>query len=168
MKKESSKKEEKDSEEMDYKKKFPDYKPKISMDTIYDYNKTPKEVIELLEKIGKPSLEKLEKILELLKKYQKETNNNPGKYVQGNVALGADPEEYIPSKSELLVSELGKMIQVILDQHSKKEINDWKQKEDIPSQTITFTEITFRHTDVMGSGRFFYAEKNPVKIDLRL
>lgn len=152
----------------DYEEMFPDYEPKMTPDTIYDYPKTPKEVIDILSEIGTPTLDKLAEILTLFKKYKKEAKKNPGQYIQGNIALGAAEKEFIPSKGELLVSELGKMIRSILQQHSKKEISQWKKKEKISSQKITFTEITFTHSDVMGSGRFFYAEKKPEKIKLTL
>ncbi|MBD3190834.1 MAG: hypothetical protein GF308_09335 [Candidatus Heimdallarchaeota archaeon] len=150
----------------DYEEMFPDYEPKKTPDTIYDYPKTPKEVVDVLSEIGKPSLEKLVEILVLFKKYKKEAKKKPGHYIQGNIALGAAEKEFIPSKGELLASELGKMIRSILQHHSKKEIDQWKKKEKISSQKITFTEITFIHFDVMGSGRFFYAEKKPEKITL--
>ena len=59
----------------------------------------------------------------------------------------------------MIVSELGIMIKVILENNLKEEIEQIKQKYGIKSQTLVFHEIYYRHVDVMGSGRFFYAEK---------
>jgi hypothetical protein len=60
------------------------------------------------------------------------------------------------------------MIKEIIEFNSIDIIEDIKQKEDIESQIIEFNEIIFRHVDVMGSGRFFYAEKSVPKIKFKL
>ena len=60
------------------------------------------------------------------------------------------------------------MIKDIIGSNSKKEINKIKKKERISAQTIMFNEIYFRHVDVMGSGRYFYAEKRQHKTKLKL
>ncbi|MEA2070162.1 MAG: hypothetical protein U9O98_02635 [Asgard group archaeon] len=147
------------SEKKDYEEMFPNYEPKDTPDTIYNYPKTPKEVISILTEIGKPSLDTLQTILTQFKKYHKKAGKHPGEYIRGNIALGAGEKEYVPSKEALLASELGKMIKNILQQHSKREIKRWRKKMNIPPQELLFTEILFTHVDVMGSGRFFYAEK---------
>jgi hypothetical protein len=49
------------------------------------------------------------------------------------------------------------MIKTILNSNSKKEIEKFKKLKKVSSQTLFFNEIFFRHVDVMGSGRFFYA-----------
>ena len=121
---------------------FPDYEPKNTPDTIYDYNKTPTEVISILKEIGEPKLENLKKILELFKRYKKEAEENPGHYEDGNMILGAPPQEYIPSKGELLVSELGSMIDNIIQSNSKNKIEEFKTKEGIEAQKLVFTQFT--------------------------
>ena len=88
-----------------------------------------------------------------------EAEKHPGSYEPGNIAIGADPDQYYPSDEEILVSELGKMVYRIIQMHSKEEIERIKVKDGIKSQIISFNEIKFRHVDVMGSGRFFYADK---------
>ena len=69
---------------------------------------------------------------------------------------------------ELLVSELGKLISQVTDSYSKLQMRTLKLKHQIKSQRLSYHEITFRHVDVMGSGRFFYAEKNPLETVLEL
>jgi len=148
---------------------FPDYEPKVTPDTIRDYLRKPESIVfEILGEIGQPSLKKLKKILNYFKKYKKAATKNPGGYQRGNVAIGADLEQYYPSEEEILASELGKMIQSIIDSNSKKEIENIKKEDGISSQILTYNEIYFRHVDVMGSGRFFYAEKKETEIELRI
>lgn len=148
---------------------FPDYEPKITPDTIEDYLRKPEsEVFKTLGEIGGAILENLKPILTLFKKYQKKAKENPGKFQDGRVSLGANLKQYTPSDEELIVSELGKMIKNIMEVYSEKEINEYKKGERIKSQIIEFNEVYFRHVDVMGSGRYFYAEKKEQKIMLRL
>jgi len=143
---------------------FPDYEPKTTPDTIHDYLRKPDSFIfKIIEEIGQPSLKNLKLILDYFNKYKVVAEINPGRYRNGNLALGADQHQYYPSEEEILVSELGKMINEIITSNSKKEINTFKAKEGIPSLKVVFTEILFHHIDVMGSGRFFYAEKKNLK-----
>jgi hypothetical protein len=144
---------------MDEKNLFPDYEPKISPDTIEDYLGKPNMVYDILGEIGKPNISKLNNILALFNKYEKKAKKHVGKYEEGNVAIGADQFQYYPSEEELIVSELGKMIVQLMESYSKQQLKTLKLRHNIPSQQIHFFEITFRHVDVMGSGRFFYADK---------
>jgi hypothetical protein len=139
---------------------FPDYEPKRTPDTVHDYLRNPKSIVyDVLNEIGEPSLKKLKSFIKLFEKYHKKALENPGEYIKGNVAIGADPEQYYPSDEEILVSELGKMIKNIVRANTKEEIDIHLKKENLEVHILEFNEITFRHVDVMGSGRFFYAEK---------
>ena len=144
---------------MDEKNKFPDYEPKRSLDTIEDYLRRPSKVYEILGEIGEPSISKLNKLLDLFNNYEKKAKKNVGKYEEGNIAIGADQFQYYPSEEELVVSELGKMILQLIESYSKQQLKTIKLRYKIEPQQIRFFEITFRHVDVMGSGRFFYADK---------
>ena len=148
---------------------FPDYEAKTTLDTVHDYLRNPDSfVFEILKEIGPPSLEKLKIIIDYFIKYKIGAKNNPGGYQEGNIAIGADQDQYYPSEEELLVSELGKMIKDIIDSNSKENIAKFKKKDQINSHILKFNEIYFRHVDVMGSGRFFYAEKKKPKVELNL
>jgi len=139
---------------------FPDYQPKRSPDTVYDYLRKPdSKVFKILSEIDPPTLKNLKHILSYFNKFKIEAEQNPGGIQQGNVALGADLDQYYPSEEEILVSELGKSIKIIIESSSKQQCEDLKETEGISSQTLIFNEIIYRHVDVMGSGRFFYAEK---------
>ena len=154
---------------MNEKNLFPDYEPKTTPDTIYDYLRNPNsKVFEILKKIGQPDFKKLKSIIEYFIKYKIKAKNNPGNYQEGNILLGANHKQYYPSEEELLISELGKMIKDIFDSNLKKTLEKFKKKNKIITQTLQYNEICFRHVDVMGSGRFFYAEKKKPKVELRI
>ena len=144
---------------MNEKKIFPDYKPKISPDTISDYLRRPNKVYEIIGKIGDPHISKLNNILALFNNYEKKATKNGGKYKRGNIVIGANLDQYYPSDEELLVSELGKMILQLIESYSKQQLKTLKLRYNLKSQQIRFYEMSFRHVDVMGSGRFFYADK---------
>jgi len=147
---------------------FPDYQPKITLDTIEDYLRKPSNVYSILGEIGEPSINNLKTIITYFLKYKKAAENNPGGTQKGNVAIGADEDQYYPSEDELLISELGKLILQVTESYSKQQMKTLKLKNQIESQRFSYYEITFRHVDVMGSGRFFYAEKatRETKIEL--
>jgi len=148
---------------------FLDYEPKTTPDTIHHYLRKPDSFIfKILGEIGQPSIENLKLILDYFNKYKATVEINPGRYRDGNIVLGSNQDQYYPSEEEILVSELGKMIKDIMTSNSQKKINTLKIKEGILSQTVVFNEIFFRHVDVMGSGRFFYAEKKHPEIEIRL
>jgi len=144
---------------MEEKKMFPDYEPKKTPDTLEDYLKRPSTVYEILEEIGEPQISKLNEILDLFHKYKKKAKKHVGKYEEGNVTIGADQFQYYPSEEELVVSELGKMILQLIESYSKPQLKTLKLRYKFKSQQIRFYEMSFRHVDVMGSGRFFYADK---------
>ena len=54
----------------------------------------------------------------------------------------------------------------IINSNLKENIERIKKKADLKSQKLTFYEIIFRHVDVMGSGRFLYAEKKKAPTEL--
>ena len=144
---------------MSEKNLFPNYEPKITPDIIEDYLRGPSKIYDILAEVGESSSGNLKKIVKYFKKYIKKAIKNLGGSQKGNIAVGADFNQYYPSEEELLASELGKMIEKIVNSHSREEFEKVKKQEGIKSQKIEFNEIYFRHVDVMGSGRFFYAEK---------
>ena len=141
---------------MNEKNIFPGYVPKITPDTINDYLRRPSKVYEIIEELGEPHISKLNKILDLFNNYEKKVKKNVGRYEKGNVAFGADLFQYYPSEEELLASELGKMILQLSESYSKQQMKILKLRYKIKSQQIRFFEMSFRHVDVMGSGRLFF------------
>ena len=139
---------------------FPDYVPKTTPDTVYDYLKNPeKEIFKILEEIGDPELQKLKDMLNLFKKYKKSAKSNPGHLENGRVGLGANIKQYVPSDEELMESEIGERIGLIVFKTNPQEIESILKEVAIMLTQIEYKKIEFRHVDVMGSGRFFYASE---------
>nr|MDO8114017.1 hypothetical protein [Candidatus Sigynarchaeota archaeon] len=147
---------------------FGGYQPKRTPDTIHDYlpfsGKKPDDV---LGKIPEAKLDNLKKILDLLPKFQKEAIAHPGALEDGRVMLGANPKQYVPSEAELIVSELGRAIEAIVKATPADNLNAYLAASKIKAREIAFVPIVYRHVDVMGSGRFVYADKGKeIKIKL--
>ena len=147
---------------------FPDYTPKTTPDTIHDYWRKPSFIFDILNEIGNPTLENFPKIINYFNEYKEKAEKHPGYFKEGNVILGADENQYYPSEEELLVSEIGKLIKEIVQTYPKEQLKIIKMRKGIKSQKLSFYEIKFRHVDVMGSGRFFYAVKDPKKTEIVL
>lgn len=154
---------------------FGDYTPKKTPDTIYDYFRKPdSRLYEIFDELGVtreeliPSIEitMFKKALNYFHQYKKKAETNPGTFVDGTPLLGAPLKEYIPSEEELIVSELGNLIQNLLFTHTLNEVQKYKKEHDIMEYEIIYNPIEFTHADVMGSGRFFYAEKAKEQIRL--
>ena len=144
---------------MDDKNIFKDYTPKKTPDTLEDYLKKPNRVYDILGEIGEPKIGDINNILAKFNEYKKKAKKKVGKYEEGNIAIGADQFQYYPSEEELIVSELGKIIEQLIESYSKQQLKTLKLRYGIKTQQIRFFDISFRHVDVMGSGRFFYADK---------
>jgi hypothetical protein len=143
---------------------FGNYQPKRSPDTIHDYigqwvSKSGSDQSSVFDKIPEATLENLKVILDLLEKFKKESCKYPGTIIKGNVILGAPPQEYVPSAPELIASELGNAAMSIIKATPPGELKAWLKKHPVKPKKITFVSILFSHVDVMGSGRFFHAEK---------
>jgi hypothetical protein len=132
---------------------FGDYQPKLTPDELYDYMPA---IYDEVQRLPGADLKYIPELLENFKKYQKLAIRHPGKWVDGNVILGANPREYEPSFEELILSEIGSRIQIIRENNQQQEIHEIaKQKMRWP-QKIKFRKFSVIHIDVMGSGRFFY------------
>ena len=71
--------------------------------------------------------------------------------------LGARPKEYIPSKEELIADEIGERIRKTAEECIPMTLAE-KSKTRVPKQ-LKYCHYTFTHSDVMGSGRFFYVDQ---------
>ncbi|MBN1926462.1 MAG: hypothetical protein JW798_11560 [Prolixibacteraceae bacterium] len=134
---------------------FGNYQPKLSPDIATDY--MPELEADLLT-IPESKIENLYSLLVLFQEYQKNAIKNPGKWIQGNMVLGANPDEYIPSKEELLLNEVGKRIGTLIGKNNISQFKRDFRKEGLWGKTFCYTHFTFTHADVMGSGRFFYVD----------
>jgi len=87
--------------------------------------------------------------------YSRRANRNRGHWEKGKVAQGANPKEYVPSDDELILAKIGDRL---LEMVEKK---GWGWADELRAagfslNNFDFTEFTFRHVDVMGTGRFYY------------
>ena len=143
---------------------FPDYQPKVTPDITTDFRPS------LTDEIQQIPYAKLENLPELVVKYSRYYNlakENPGKWEDGNMILGANPREYNPSDAELMLFETGIRLQYIAENYDSKAIKTELKQAKLHLKKIEFNEFTFTHSDVMGSGRFFYVETiNTVKMNL--
>ncbi|MBU0763653.1 MAG: WG repeat-containing protein [Bacteroidetes bacterium] len=134
---------------------FPDYVPKTTPDILRDFNPSLSDSVAALPA---PGMKNLPELLNLLKKFQQEAKKNSGRWVEGNMILGADPKQYEPSDAELMAGEVGERIQGLITPENRQEVNDRLDECGIKTSKITYRRFRFRHSDVMGSGRFFYVE----------
>ena len=134
---------------------FPDYEPKRTPDTVLDFMP---ELAEEIGKIPEARLENLKELIQLLKIHQERAIKNPGQWIEGNILLGANPQEYQPSPDELIAGEIGDRIQVIINSGPREQIKTLLQNDIEKFKTLEYTRFTFIHVDVMGSGRFFYVD----------
>ena len=82
---------------------------------------------------------------------------SPGRWENGNIALGADPDQYVPSDAELLAGEYGDRLTAFLDGLSADQIaGAWTGRARMPGP-LSYRRFDFRQVDVIGSGRFYYA-----------
>jgi hypothetical protein len=132
---------------------FPGYQPKLSPDTVLDYRP---ELRTQIETLPEPSAENLRALLDALDHYRDAAGAQPGRWIDGSVPLGGDPREYEPSDAELLLAEVGDRIGLVAaTMHPAAFAAAMGMLgREVP---ISYPRFAFRHVDVMGSGRFFYA-----------
>ncbi len=137
-------------------KRFPDYTPKLTEDTILDLRPRLSKRINALPKAD---IDHLGNLLALYADYRDQSYNTPGTYVAGNMILGANEKDYQPSDEELLLMEIGERIRMILTNLSKQQARQTETTHGKESETIEYRRFSFYHVDVMGSGRFFYVNR---------
>ncbi len=143
---------------------FGNYQPKTTPDIVTDY--MPK-IRDEIEKLPEEKLENLIDLINLFQEYKKQAVANPGKIVEGNIMLGGLPEEYQPSKEELILAEIGNRIYEIKCNNNREEIGKYLSQLDSEKREFTYQKFTFIHYDVMGSGRFFYVNSKE-KVDFTI
>jgi hypothetical protein len=144
--------------------RFPDYQPKNSPDTLTDYRPSLSADVAAL-----PAAEpgNLKKLLKAHEKWRKRAKKSPGKWEEGNIPLGGDPKEYVPSDAELMAGELCERIGSVVFGTEASALSEAVRNQKIKPQILECKQISFRHVDVMGSGRFFYASE-PREVAIRI
>ncbi len=80
-----------------------------------------------------------------------------GAWSDGNMILGADRREYEPSDEELLEGEIGSRLARAAAAAGAAKFEAAAKAAGLGPGELTYRTFEFRHVDVMGSGRFFYA-----------
>jgi hypothetical protein len=143
---------------------FPGYVPKRTPDTAIDYMPLLEDEFKL---IPEASADNILKLINLFTDEKKKAEKNPGKWIDGNMLLGAREKEYRPSKEELITAEIGDRIKFILEGNEKEKALSLISSSEITANKIDYKKFHFIHYDVMGSGRFFY-ENGSEEIQLKL
>lgn len=131
---------------------FPDYQPKTTADTVTDYRPSVSGDIAALPPVGDPA-----GLARAFLDWKARAAASPGAFEEGAVQLGADPQEYRPSDAELVAAEAGDRLAAALngaDDATKVSVSAVLGPD--PSARY-YKRFDYRHSDVMGSGRYFYA-----------
>lgn len=134
--------------------RFLDYRPKRTPDTVFDYRPELSLAAEALPEFAAGDVAVLAEQMERL---IAAARAKPGSFVQGNIALGANPQEYVPSDEELLAARFGDALAELLNAIESKEIEASFEPGTPGERTLVYYRFIYRHVDVMGSGRYFYA-----------
>ena len=142
------------------------YQSKLSPDTLKDYLPYGKidfkKYFEIYNSLPSPELSNFTVLISLLKKYQKESQLNPGIYEEGNLLLGGSPKDYRPSGSELITAEIGQRLIQIFKNTEEIIMREYLKRNKFKNEKIEYYYFTFSHVDAMGSGRFYYSSE-PIK-----
>lgn len=128
--------------------------PKETADTVLDYRSSVADDVN-----GLPSVSDAAGLARAFVDWKARATGAPGAYEQGAVQLGADPQEYRPSDAELVAAEAGDRLAAALqsaDAAARAAVA--ATLGDAPEARI-YRRFDYRHSDVMGSGRYFYASK---------
>jgi hypothetical protein len=136
-----------------------EFRPKLSPDTLLDYRPQLAERVAALPPAQLSLLGDLVSTLEALKE---RASAKPGRWRLGPVYLGANAQEYQPSDDELLAAELGDRIRRIIGTADAADVAAALKKAGVGATEVEYNRFEYRHADVMGSGRFFYASEPKV------
>jgi hypothetical protein len=131
---------------------FPDYQAKTTPDTVLDYRGSVSGDIAAL-----PPVSDAAGLAAAFVSWKAKAAASPGAYEQGAVQLGADPQEYRPSDAELVAAEAGDRLAAALqgaDETTKVAVT---AALGAAPEARVYRRFDYRHSDVMGSGRYFYA-----------
>jgi hypothetical protein len=141
-----------------------EFRPKLSPDTLLDYRPSLADRVAALPPAQISMLGDLITMLEALKE---RAQARPGAWRVGPVYLGANAQEYRPSDDELLAAELGDRIRRVVSVADPEDVAEAMRRAGIRATLIEYNRFEYRHADVMGSGRYFYASE-PMATAIRL
>lgn len=134
---------------------YDDYHPKNTPDLMLDYMPS---LNQYFEKFPEADIVHLEELIELFEKYEILMNENIGVWEEGNVLLGARDKEYLPTKYELILNEIGNRLETVQKENHSDSIAKVVTSLKALNRKYIYKNFSFIHYDVMGSGRFFYVD----------
>ena len=143
---------------------FPDYQPKTSPDTLSDYRSS---INGALSRLPPADLASLPALIDALQRAQRRALTSPGTWRDGNPGLGGEAREYVPSDEELIEAALGLRVADVIASTSAVERRERLSAGGVKLEVLRYHVIHVHHSDVMGSGRFFYASE-PLEVVLAL
>lgn len=130
------------------------FNPKMSPDTVADYRPA---VASRVSRIPQADMETLPALVQLMRRLNRTAAKSPGRWVSGFAYLGANPREYRPSDAELVAGEVGDRIHGFVSKASLGQVVATLKRARVDLAPISYSSFQFRHADVMGTGRYFYA-----------
>jgi hypothetical protein len=134
----------------DVRASFPDYQPKTTPDTVLDFRAGVSADIGALPADAAG-------LAQAFVEWKAKAAAAPGTFEPGAQQLGADEQEYNPSDAELVAAEAGVRLSAMLsgaDAATKEAVAAVLGSD---PAARSYKRFDFRHVDVLGSGRFFYA-----------
>jgi hypothetical protein len=128
------------------------YAPKSTPDTVRDYRPGVSDQISAL-----PPVSDAAGLARSFLQWNGRASGSPGTYEAGAVQLGADERQYKPSDAELVAAEAGDRLSAAIngaDQATKDAVIAVLGTD---ASGRAYRRFDYRHSDVMGSGRYFYA-----------
>jgi hypothetical protein len=133
-----------------------EFRPKLSPDTLLDDRPS---LAERVAALPPAQLSLLGDLVTTLAALKERASTKPGAWRLGPVYLGANTQEYQPSDDELLAAELGDRVRRIIGTADPADVAKALKKAGVNATRVEYNRFEYRHADVMGSGRFFYASE---------
>lgn len=134
----------------DPKGSFPDYQPKTTPDTVADFRSSVMGEINALP--SDPAA-----LAQAFLDWNGRAASSPGAFEDGAVMLGADEKQYVPSDAELVAQAAGDRLGAALASADAAAREAAEAVLATAPERRDYKRFDFRHSDVMGSGRYFYA-----------
>jgi hypothetical protein len=128
------------------------YTPKTSADTVTDYRPGVAGEVGSL-----PPVSDAAGLARAFLQWNSRAQGSPGGFEAGAIMLGADEQQYKPSDAELVAAEAGDRLSAALtgaDQATRDAVTAVLGQD---PGVRAYKRFEYRHSDVIGSGRYFYA-----------
>ena len=109
-----------------------------------------------------PTVDNLPALLVALGEYQRLAVQAPGRWGTGDLSIGEQPMQFYPSDEELLVSIVGRSIQIIVDIAARDDVRRVLVQAGVADTGVEYGAVRLREVYVGGRGNLFHAD--PVEL----